>query len=227
MKQETINQMRSYLYDTNLCRSDFEKYDLPSLENVNEPFFWMVRQHGTSLMFIGYSTVKQWYEKESRRMELFRDKTAPLVSFLFYRNYTDAKFFFWNGTVLLQVNLDQICQIYDSFIDKSYQELCRDFKAEFEMCQKPLPVKFASNETEADWNKTVKFAADMGDESPVQCLEKLQSHQRMAIDQYILIFRDYCGHSFNFAEIVNGECRINGGIIYHDDKTDTRWQTHT
>lgn len=47
MIPEIIEQMRKELYDTKLCISDFEKYDLKTLEKTNEPFFWLVRTHGT------------------------------------------------------------------------------------------------------------------------------------------------------------------------------------
>ena len=43
MIPEIIEQMRKELYDTKLCISDFEKYDLKTLEKTNEPFFWLVR----------------------------------------------------------------------------------------------------------------------------------------------------------------------------------------
>lgn len=39
MIPEIIEQMRKELYDTKLCISDFEKYDLKTLEKTNEPFF--------------------------------------------------------------------------------------------------------------------------------------------------------------------------------------------
>ena len=45
MIPEIIEQMRKELYDTKLCISDFEKYDLKTLEKTNEPFFWLVRTH--------------------------------------------------------------------------------------------------------------------------------------------------------------------------------------
>lgn len=63
MIPEIIEQMRKELYDTNLCISDFEKYDLKALENTNEPFFWLVRTHGTHLCFIGPSVESLFRQK--------------------------------------------------------------------------------------------------------------------------------------------------------------------
>lgn len=64
MIAEVIEQMRKELYDTHFCISDFEKYDLKELENTNEPFFWLVRDGGTSLCFIGPSMENLFFIRE-------------------------------------------------------------------------------------------------------------------------------------------------------------------
>lgn len=51
MIPEIIEQMRKELYDTKLCISDFEKYDLKTLEKTNEPFFWLVRTTRNTSVF--------------------------------------------------------------------------------------------------------------------------------------------------------------------------------
>lgn len=53
MEQLIIDKMRSELFDTRLCKQDFEKYDVAQLQDTDEPFLWMVREHGTSLALIG------------------------------------------------------------------------------------------------------------------------------------------------------------------------------
>lgn len=63
MIPEIIEQMRKELYDTKLCISDFEKYDLKTLEKTNEPFLWLVRTHGTHLCFIGPSVESLFRQK--------------------------------------------------------------------------------------------------------------------------------------------------------------------
>ena len=50
MDNKFIEQMRAELYDTRLCRSDFEKYDVEELKKNTEPFFWLVRECSTSLL---------------------------------------------------------------------------------------------------------------------------------------------------------------------------------
>lgn len=45
MEQLIIDKMRSELFDTRLCKQDFEKYDVAQLQDTDEPFLWMVREH--------------------------------------------------------------------------------------------------------------------------------------------------------------------------------------
>ena len=79
MIPEIIEQMRKELYDTKLCISDFEKYDLKTLEKTNEPFFWLVRTHGTHLCFIGPS-VESLFSSESNRFAIMKDSLAIIAS---------------------------------------------------------------------------------------------------------------------------------------------------
>ena len=79
MIPEIIEQMRKELYDTKLCISDFEKYDLKTLEKTNEPFFWLVRTHGTHLCFIGPS-VESLFSSESNRFAIMKDSHAIIAS---------------------------------------------------------------------------------------------------------------------------------------------------
>ena len=81
MIPEIIEQMRKELYDTKLCISDFEKYDLKTLEKTNEPFFWLVRTHGTHLCFIGPS-VESLFSSESNRFAIMKDSLA-IIAVLF------------------------------------------------------------------------------------------------------------------------------------------------
>ena len=41
---ELIFKMRDELYDTHLCKQDFEKYDVQTISECCEPFLWEVRE---------------------------------------------------------------------------------------------------------------------------------------------------------------------------------------
>lgn len=83
MIPEIIEQMRRELYDTKLCISDFEKYDLKTLEKTNEPFFWLVRTHGTHLCFVGPS-VESLFSSESNRFAIMKNSHAIIASIVYW-----------------------------------------------------------------------------------------------------------------------------------------------
>ena len=92
MIPEIIEQMRKELYDTKLCISDFEKYDLKTLEKTNEPFFWLVRTHGTHLCFIGPS-VESLFSSESNRFAIMKDSLAIIASIVYWDDLDYNKYF--------------------------------------------------------------------------------------------------------------------------------------
>lgn len=48
----------------------------------------------------------------------------------------------------------------------------------------------------------------------------------MAVDHKIYLLKDG-EHDFYFEEKVNGETRLNGGIIFHTNKSENKWESHT
>ena len=106
MIPEIIEQMRKELYDTKLCISDFEKYDLKTLEKTNEPFFWLVRTHGTHLCFIGPS-VESLFSSESNRFAIMKDSHAIIASIVYWDDLDYNKYFYWDGAQLQKVSKDR------------------------------------------------------------------------------------------------------------------------
>ena len=80
MIPEIIEQMRKELYDTKLCISDFEKYDLKTLEKTNEPFFWLVRTHGTHFVFYWPQCRKSFFRQKVTGFAIMKDSHAIIAS---------------------------------------------------------------------------------------------------------------------------------------------------
>lgn len=213
MKQEIIDQMRSELYTTNLCKTDFEEYDVPSLECCNEPFFWMVRKNGTSLTHIGPSIAK-YFESETRRMCVMRSKLC-LLSSITYWNDKIAKYFYYDGLLLREITKEQVPEIFISIWGEAIEKMIQEHESEYRCVNEPLEVCFGSSETQSKLNESLKFAQSNNDDSLQKCIDRLQNRVRCAINHYIKIYSDFEKHCYEFAEFVNGECRMRGGIIYH------------
>ena len=226
MRQEIIEQMRSELFDSQWCKNDFRKYDVLALKTDSEPFFWLVYDNGTVLSYIGPTAVKQWFSTEITRMNMFQDFYAPIQGILHYREYKKVKVFYWSGYTLSSVDFDDVVCIYENLCLKSFNEACMQFPEERDMSNELLPIILRSDTTAQRMTEALSFAKSLNDTSLNDCLSRLKRWRRIARNQKIVISIDFENYCFNFAEMVNEECHINGGIIYHKEKADNRWQIH-
>ena len=130
MIPEIIEQMRKELYDTKLCISDFEKYDLKTLEKTNEPFFWLVRTHGTHLCFIGPS-VESLFSSESNRFAIMKDSLAIIASIVYWDDLDYNKYFYWDGAQLQKVSKDKIVSIFNNIWGSRIHQLSIQYPEEY------------------------------------------------------------------------------------------------
>ena len=227
MDKKFIEQMRAELYDTCLCRSDFEKYDVEELKKNTEPFFWMVREHGTSLLKIGASEIERWFSNESCRFDMFRNPNSPFRYISYYSNYEHLKIFYWDGLDLRRITMEDAANIYNNLVTPMWEQKIQQYPKEYEMCSKPLQIRFMSEETEKRYQTDLLYAQGLNDISLQNCVNRLSRWCRRAVDHYISISRDFTEHGYCFCEMINGEPRINGGIIMSQYAENNRWSIHT
>lgn len=227
MDNKYIEQMRAELYDTRLCRSDFEKYDVEELKENTEPFFWMVREHGTTLLKIGASEIARWFSNECCRFDMFRNPDAPFGYISYYSNYEHLKIFYWDGLDLRRITMQDAANIYDNLVTPMWEQKIQQYPKEYEMRSKPLEIRFMSEETEKCYQADLKYAESLDDTSLQDCINRLSRWCRKAVNHYIAISSDFSEHSYCFCEMVNDEPNINGGIIMSQYAEKNRWSTHT
>ena len=223
MIREIIEQMRKELYDTNLCISEFEKYDLKALENTNEPFFWLVRTHGTHLCFIGPS-VESLFSSESNRFTIMRDSLAIIASVFYLDDLDYNKYFYWDGAGLQKVTKDKMVSIFNNIWGNRIQQLSVQYPEEYAAINKPLGLKMSPEISECE---VKNIASELQDPSFENCLKMLLSWPRTAVNQYVEIYGDFAKNSFGFSNVINGERKICGGIIMSPNATERRWIIHT
>lgn len=227
MDNKFIEQMRAELYDTRLCRSDFEKYDVEELKENTEPFFWMVREHGTTLLKIGASEIVRWFSNECCRFDMFRNPDAPFGYISYYSNYEHLKIFYWDGLDLRRITMQDAANIYDNLVTPMWEQKIQQYPKEYKMRNQPLEIRFMSEETEKRYQADLLYAQGLDDTSLQDCVNRLSHWCRKAVDHYISISSDFTEHGYCFCEMVNGEPRINGGIIMSQYAEKNRWSTHT
>lgn len=207
-----IDKMRSYLSENENCIKDFEKYDIKELEENWEPFFWMVREYGTSLLHIGPSRMNNLFRNEASRFQIFRDNDAPIASLKYWGD--NGRIFFYDGFQLVEIHSIDIECIYANIWYNEIERVKEEHIAEFEMCDKPLEIRMEEC-VAAKLDASMAFAKSISDTSLEECLARLSKHSRLGVDHYITIMSDFSEHGYLFFENLNGECRMNGGIIYH------------
>lgn len=217
--------MRNELYADRLCKSDFENYDLKSIEKCDEPFLWAIRPTGTSLQFIGASCMTEAFGKEQCRMELFRDNLAPIACITFSWS-SSMKYFYWDGLSLVRIQKDEAKDIFLNLWSAEIKRQEIQHKDEYDVCNKPLTIEICCNPLRQE--EALKKANDLEDTSLVDCLERLTRWTRQAVEHKVELYSDFADYSFTFCEKVNGEPRLFGGIIYSESASDGKhWSMHT
>ena len=216
MKEKIIEQMRSQLSKERMCIEEFEKYDVPEINKNLEPFFWWVREYGTSLCYIGPTRMNRLFKNEASRFQIFRDHDAPIAGI---RYLDEGKLFFFDGFQLVSIERDDVQCIYENIWCMEICNVIDKHPDEFEMRDKPLEIRMEEQVAER-LEKSKEFANSIGDTSLEDCLTRLSKHPRLGIDHYISLFPDFSKHSYIFCEYLNNEYRMNGGIIYHGNPKD-------
>lgn len=230
MDAKIIEQMRAQLSDSHWCANDF-KIDVDMLKDTNEPFFWMVRQDGTSLIQIGSSFIESQLQDESVRFNLLRNPHCYLVDITYYAS-TTCKIFYWDGIELKQITIEDMCTIFDNIWKERISQVLSEHPMEKRTVDSPLELVM-SDMTREFLQQQLEYAKSIGDTSLQSCVNRIQHYTRRAVNHYVTLYMDFAERSFGFTEYVNEEPRLNGGIIYHSCKNETgeitkeSWQIHT
>lgn len=212
MVNKIIKQMRSQLSENLNCIHDFEKYDVPEIKNNLEPFFWSVCEYGTVHCYIGPTRMNRLFENEESRFRIFRENDAPIAGAKWYED--NRKIFFFDGFQLVNITPADIDVIYANIWHGEIERLKEKYPAEYEMRDEKLEIRMDEC-VAAKLGESMAFAKSIRDTSLEECLSRLSKHPRLGIDHYIKLTSDFSEHGYLFFENLNGECRMNGGIIYH------------
>lgn len=227
-KHEIIETLRSYVHNTKACRSDFEKYDIAALEKSSEPFLWMVREYGTSLVFVGAKSINEWFKDENWRIRMFQCNTAPIGAFTYYIESGDVcKFFYYDGLTLKEITSQDVMTIYNNLTKDILKSKAAQYAEEAAVCKSALEIRFCSEETREKYQKSLEYAQTLNDSSLKDCVERLTKWRRCAVNHYVQISQDFTTHGYTFCEMINEHAGVCGGIIMNSRVEQNRWSIHT
>lgn len=227
MKEIILKQMIDIVDNTmSFSKADFYKCDLHTLSSIDEkqPFMWNVRRGATTLLTMDAQT----------EMERLANSEAYRFSFMnmpycYADNFVDiaacdGKVFYYDGETLKELPLNQVKEyvrdIYHPTIKKMIDYVNRYFAKKDGGYKKKMAVRFAC---QSDWRKVLSIARTSKGTALLRTLRHFRHYQRLARDQYIVVRADFIDNSFVFAEIINGENKMNGGIVYDGG----HWTIHT
>lgn len=228
MKQEIIDQMQKHLGKGRFAQSDFE-FDLKFLKDYDEPFFWMARENGTLLCKIGINHINSMIanpnpkKAEAARICWFKDFYVFMFSIKYWSD--NARYFYYDGCTMIETSLEELEEIYEGHLSHIYREVIRDYKHEYNVAKKRLPIKLRCSISRL--KEALYFAESINDTSLIECLRRLRGYSRVAVDQYVSVGSDFTEHGFVFCNTANGESELVGGIIMHSYKNEYKWQIHT
>lgn len=216
--QEIVNR-----FDGRWSKIDFE-YDTESLKRNKGAFLWMVRKDGTSLVCMESITNPENYSNSRNRMSVFRNPDWHILSMKYA---TDAEYYYYDGTVLKEVDLEEVEQIYYDVFTPFLIELQAKYHEEYIKREIPLDIVYSSEESRERMTECLRYANRIGDTTLLGCIERLSHWVRLSIDHKVQISLDFDPKSFFFQEIIDGIPNIAGGIIFHQERDKSYWMIHT
>lgn len=222
MGQEILEQMKSYLGDNGWQERDFS-IDQDALEGKNEPFVWLVRNSGTSLLLLGKS-MEIKMDGERFRMRVFKDKLFPIRNILFWAKNEDSRVYYYDYLDLREIRVEDVEKLYLSMWGDYIEELKERYRDELDALWKPIEV-IPKYDCRRHLEEQLTFAKSMNDESLQRIIDRLGNRERDAVDHKICLYKNG-QHEFYIAEKVNGEMTSSGEIVFHENKSDNRWEQY-
>jgi hypothetical protein len=227
MKEQVLKQMIAVVDETlQHCKSDFYKWDLKELSKMNEdePFLWSCREAATTLLSMNeHAERKLLNESETYRFSFMRFPNSRIDWFAQTSSW-GGRSFYYDGAELKEIDIDKagnyakdiftpIVEHLKAFVYMKYAAVDGDYF-------KRLSIRFEDKTT---WLNVLHIARTDEGKDLLENLRHFRHYVRTAKNQYISIGRDFADKSFTFAEMVNDNCIMNGGVIYYHGK----WNIHT
>lgn len=226
MKEQVLKSMMQVVDTTMTCsQSDFYKWDLRTLASQSEaqPFLWSAGKSSTLLLTVDVDAkVNELSANEMRRFSFMQ---SPFVDVDYFCESVESnKVFYYDGEALKELAACDARLVAQEDFKKMLRDVVMQLRNKFpnetNLYNKCPDIRFASDNVRNEVRRLLK--SNEGGKL-LQVLRSFRRWERRARNHEIVINRDFMDKSFVFAEIVNGEGGINGGIIYNGG----RWTKHT
>ena len=215
MVTDILNKMTEIVANTMTSfQSDFEKYDKEYIiwKGVNAfPFLWMVNRSHTYLIRLS-EIRKDYFENEAFRYDIAQS-CSWVHAYLWPAGMkvTDDIYFITKDYVI-KISLEQARNIARDTIESAItaweqenEKLTAKFKVRVEIGGLSL----------SKLKELILDCRSHNDDSLLNCMKRFHNYRQQAKSHKVSIWYNERYNEFSFAEMVNGECRLNGSIIFH------------
>ena len=192
-------------------RSDFEQYTARAIaesETADFPYFWIVGESHSNLASVG-ELLDSFAESEQVRYRFVQRDSWPLANIRCA--YPDDKIFLVTEQGCVQMTKEQAFNAYDDLTlpaARMWEAENGKLPAKFK-----IRVEFAPSLTIGKFMQLVRDCEAHGDSSLIDILRRYRDRLQLAADHVLRV--GYCSDSeLYFGEYVNGQLRLNGGIIF-------------
>lgn len=234
MKEQILKKMISVVDATmESFKSDFYTYDLKTLARLSEStkFFWLCDKNHTSLAIVDYDYLqKTASESEACRFHYMHDVDNVIggLSYWIMSKSETMRVLYYDGEELHEgVNAHYVYDIVTPIYEQLKHWIKCNYPDEVEYYRKEQNIYFSSSEVREQFMGVLRNADNP--ESLLNAVRTKRYHNRLAVNEKVVIGYDYEPKSFSFYHERNGKVILNGGIIYSKatDKQPEHWSTHT
>lgn len=215
MVTDILNKMAEIVANNMIAfQSDFEKYDKEYIikKGVKAfPFLWMVHRSHTYLIRLS-EIRKDYFENEAFRYDIAQ-QNSWIHAYLWPRcSQVTEDIYFVTKDDVVQIGLEQARNITIDAIEmavtawgQEHEKIPTKFKVSVEIGGISL----------SKLKGLIQDCRNHDDDSLLNCIKRFHNYRQQAKSHKVFIWYNERYNEFSFAEMVNGECRLNGGIIFH------------
>ena len=231
MKERIIKQMTEVVRDKmRQFQSDFE-HDKEVLEDYDGAFLWLCAPSHTYLSLISPEHIAEKISTDNGLYAILQNRFT--ADYCFAQTYEEDIVFYYDGKSncmekITGAEARRIWQITKESAIFNYEQLHGDESVPTNF---RVPVKVADGCGVKYLKEQLQFADSIGDKTLRNCLHRFQKWYKLNSTCRIVLYRDFCEHSFTFALLIGDgdkwKCVMNGGVIYQVIKGVGSWSINT
>jgi hypothetical protein len=213
MREEIIERMTEIVNETMTSfQSDFYHYDKPTIENESAlfPMIWGIAPTHTFLLKLGdFRDI--FFDSEYARYAYAYDGDDGMTWRLQLSNYAKDQLYLITEDGIRPITRENALNAIKDYVTPAVVEWIQKNGP----LPKPKMVVKLHGITFSELKGLIQECRDHNDDSLLSRLKEFKQYRQRAKNHVIDVYWNAAWHEFSFAESVNGQDAMVGGIIFH------------